>query len=989
VLLTSGAVAETPISPDSAFTLGLERSRTLWAAGQHEPAKALAESLVHAAEQRMGAESARTYDAREWLVDASLSVRNRPDPETCTLGERVLAYRERTALPDSTNMLRALQLAARCAHRSGDLVAALSRQERAIAIQERAPAPKFGPGSYDLSSLLNNYASMLNDAGRYAEMRGAMERALTIRLKLLPSDSPDVMRLRNNLGVALEAAGDYIGALDLYEQVLANYEKTLGPTHAKTGYALNNVANMLVATGDPARARELFERALVVREAGMGTTVNAYEVAETLSNLGDLSLRAGDATEAAVRYTRALAMQDSVLRADHPNRIVTMLGLASAHRSLGKYDEARRLALSAESTLARARDPNPADIARTLVSRGETEIRAGHAAAAVPPLERAVDILMGALGPNHPRTGNARRLLGEALLSQDDPRALSEALEAERIARDNLRHSFSALPERQALAMRTQVQGGLDVALAFLGSATAAPPDSSVAAAWDALVRSRGLVLDEMASRIHRISGTDTTISALALAYHTARQREVNLAVRGPRSESMSEYQARLAEAQQLAVEAEAALARASAPFRQHIARTQLGLTDVENALPRDAALAAYVRFESAAGGAEYAAFVLGSDRKAPAFVPLGSARVIDSLVTRWRKAGRHSSLSPAEAEAAYRRIAATLRQRVWDPVTDRIGTARALYVVPDGALGLVNFDTFPVGDGAYLLERAPVIHYAMTEREIASDAHHAPGEGGLLLAIGGVNYEAGVDVRTVAAAHVPGETSTRGGGAESGSSDCSALSSLRFGALAQSQSEIDDVGALWTATGVGRSLRELTGQEATESAFRLLAPNARTIHLATHGFFLEGPCPLDDPLIRSGLAMAGANARLRHADPEEDGILTAAEIAELDLAGVDMVVVSGCETGVGAPADMEGLLGLRRAFQVAGEGTLVTSLWSVGDTPARHWIHAFYQARLSTSDDSAEAARAASRALLGTQRSHGRGGHPAAWGAFVSYGPR
>jgi CHAT domain-containing protein len=169
-------------------------------------------------------------------------------------------------------------------------------------------------------------------------------------------------------------------------------------------------------------------------------------------------------------------------------------------------------------------------------------------------------------------------------------------------------------------------------------------------------------------------------------------------------------------------------------------------------------------------------------------------------------------------------------------------------------------------------------------------------------------------------------------------------------------------------------------------------------LHLATHGYFIDGPCPVSasdtaadeeplPPLVRSGLALAGANARGHMPVSEDDGLLTAAEISSLDLSAVDWVVLSGCDTGLGSIVDHEGLFGLRRAFQVAGAGTIVMSLWSVEDAPTRRWMRDLYKTRLTDGRGPADAVRDASLALLRAQRSGGLGGHPWAWGAFVACG--
>ena len=154
-----------------------------------------------------------------------------------------------------------------------------------------------------------------------------------------------------------------------------------------------------------------------------------------------------------------------------------------------------------------------------------------------------------------------------------------------------------------------------------------------------------------------------------------------------------------------------------------------------------------------------------------------------------------------------------------------------------------------------------------------------------------------------------------------------------------------------------------LRGGGATETAFRQAARHYRTLHVATHGFFAppEVKSALDrvatgDTMVRtgtatisglhpgllSGLVLAGAN-RPPELD-QDDGILTALEVGALDLKDVDLVVLSACETGLGTIAGGEGILGLQRAFQVAGARSVVTSLWSIDDEATRKLMERFYE---------------------------------------------
>src|SRR5439155_9556351 len=125
----------------------------------------------------------------------------------------------------------------------------------------------------------------------------------------------------------------------------------------------------------------------------------------------------------------------------------------------------------------------------------------------------------------------------------------------------------------------------------------------------------------------------------------------------------------------------------------------------------------------------------------------------------------------------------------------------------------------------------------------------------------------------------------------------------------------------------------------------------------------------LNAPLLLSGLAFAGANRHGTARNSDDDGILTAEEVAALNLEGVEWAVLSACDTGRGEIQDGEGVFGLRRAFQVAGVHTVITSLWSVEDEATRAWMKSLYEARLHGGLDTADAVRHASMEMLQARR--------------------
>ena len=270
------------------------------------------------------------------------------------------------------------------------------------------------------------------------------------------------------------------------------------------------------------------------------------------------------------------------------------------------------------------------------------------------------------------------------------------------------------------------------------------------------------------------------------------------------------------------------------------------------------------------------------------------------------------------------------------------------------------------------------MIHYLSAERDLVSAGTANTVERGLL-AVGGPSFDDGT------AFEASTEPSSAAVGAAAGALPlCGTLAAVRFQPLDGTLQEVSEIGSVWNRGAAGTPTQLLTGRDASESAFKRNAPNHRILHVATHGFFLDGTCLLEsaavttrgvgglsgstwagNPLRLSGLALAGANRRAFARADEDDGILTAEEVASLDLEGVEWAVLSACDTGVGEIKVGEGVFGLRRAFQVAGARTVIMSLWSVDDQATRAWMRALYEGRFQKRLSTADAVHQASLTVL------------------------
>ena len=177
--------------------------------------------------------------------------------------------------------------------------------------------------------------------------------------------------------------------------------------------------------------------------------------------------------------------------------------------------------------------------------------------------------------------------------------------------------------------------------------------------------------------------------------------------------------------------------------------------------------------------------------------------------------------------------------------------------------------------------------------------------------------------------------------------------------------------------------------EQASEEELKKVQ-GVRIVHIATHGFFLETKKTdsekeksYENPLMRSGLLLANCELSIngQSTGSKENGILTAKEAMELDLRGTDLVVLSACETGLGEIQSGEGVFGLQRAFQEAGAGSVIMSLWQVDDAATQELMSLFYENYLVKNQSKRLAFKNAQQALRLQYP------EPIFWGAFVMVG--
>jgi tetratricopeptide (TPR) repeat protein len=907
------------------------------------------------------------------------------------LRERALAITEKAFGPEHLQVVFMLKLLAEVLYTNGDYSRAEGLLWRALVINEKV----LGPEDADVGLVANNLATMYFQKGEHGKAEPLLQRALAIFEKTLGPEHPKVGTALDNLAQIYLSRGDYTKAEELSRRGFAIHQRALGTGHVETAfYSTNNRALLAEAKGDYARAEELLRGALVASEKELGP--DHAHVAGLHNSLGALYGKKGDHARAEEHFLQALAIFEKVRGAEHVDVVGTLNNLGLHYIGKGEYAEAGLVLERALKICEKASPEHPligkllnnigqlygniGDVAREeeylLRSLGVSEKAThpehpeltymlnnlarlyqgkGDFARAEPMLRRALAIAEKARGKEHPQVAMWLRNLSDLHLAQNDVLgALRDSERAAEIEDRNAVRELAVGSDDQRRAYMTQLRGTTDYSLS-LHARSAPQVEEAKRFALRTVLRRKGLVLDAMANTFGALRGRLSPEDARKFdAWRSLGAEYSALAQRGPGETPLDTYRAELQKVDEDRKKVESELSFRSKDLKARL--EPVTLEAVSAALPKDSALVELFRYQpfipegQTRVPARYVAYVLFPTGEV-SFADLEEAPPIDGAVDAFRKALARAATDPKPA-------ARDLYERVMVPIRRLLGETRHVYLSPDAALSLVPFGALMDEDGHYVLETHSITYLA-SGRDLVRPTRPAPREGAAIFAA--PDYEAG---------------DARGG-----------RSARQFEAFRRGAEEGRAVAAALPNSNM------LDGAEATEAGFKSLrAPSV--LHVSTHAFFEKDlaalydssreilgstPPPIENALLRSGLGFAGAN---RGGARGEDGILTALEASQLDLWGTKLVVLSGCETGMGQAENGDGVYGLRRAFTMAGAETVVMSLWEV-EAPVTLGLMKAYYGGLSKGGGRGESLRTAQLAMLASKGQS----HPHHWASFIVSG--
>lgn len=927
---------------------------------------------------------------------------------------------------DAPETVRRAQTLASLMMQTGDYPGAIVIYKQVLAITEKQKGPESRETMYALMPLIGPYWSQ----NRLDELEPLYLRILALTKKIEGETSILYASQLTTYGSLLFQRNEYSSALRIHEQAFKIYE-AVAPSKDDISLAspLQILASAYWQTNQKDKAIKIYDRVLAIADkAGKdnvqlvaGTywgvaaqyhyggrddlarpltqkVIDIYtkEIAKLektkpddpmipalMGQLGFQFRQQGDLEKAEKWLAKSVALDEK-----RGSQFSGWLGtLSEIKRAQGKPKEALALIEKAQAQLAKIA-PQSATAYNTQIADLLRET--GDFARAEKLMLAYAASLEKTYGKRHPIYGMAQLSLAYTYM------ASGKIAEAERL----LTESLESAERELALVLKTGTESDhavyfsrnnyqLDTAINF--QLNYAPQSASASRlGLTTLLRRKGRVLDAAAANLATIrKGLSAADKKLLDDLASARAMLAKLTVAGPSATGGDDYAKEVARLESEIVKLELAVGKKSAAYRA-TAQT-IDLRSVQKLIPKDARLVEIVNYQPGDPKApyqvnpvlkprRYAAYVVGA-KGDPTLIELGDAAAIDTAIEKFRKAVS----DPANKQVTD--LGKALYKLTMAKLAPALGTSKEILIAPDGALNVVPFSAL-VDDAGDFLIKSYTFTYLTSGRDLLRLSVRTKAQGG------GVVF---ADPSFDATGPAPAKQPDAPAGAGTRGRRSADLSSLEWPPLPGTGQEADAVAKNLAGAKVYR------GADATEAAVKQVH-GPKILHLATHGFFLPDeppPAPKDaarnaavpaaqpgapaaapaaeNPLLRSGLAFAGANKLV---SGDEDGILTAMEASGLDLLGTKLVVLSACETGVGKVTNGDGVYGLRRALVIAGAESLVMSLWQVDDAATKDLMTGYY-ARLKAGKGRSTALRDIQLELAAKKEY----AHPFYWASFLPAG--
>lgn len=780
---------------------------------------------------------------------------------------------------------------------------------------------------------LNNLASLYEDMGNYAKAEPLYIEALEIRKKTLGENHPDYATSLNNLAGLYNKKGDYSKAEPMYIEALEIIKKTLGKTHPKYANSLSGLAGLYDEIGNYAKAVPLCLEVLEIRKKTLGE--NHPDYATSLNNLAGLYEKMGNYVKAEAIYIQALEITKKALGENHPDNATSLNNLALLYSNMGNYEKAKPLYIKAIEIRKKTLGETHPSYAQSLNNLAALYSYMRDYSKAEPLYKQAIEIRKKTLGANHPAYATSlNNLAGLYEEMGNYTKAEPFYIKALEVSFQNIEQQFSFLSEKEKeLYLKT-----LSDRFEHLNSVGLKGKESNPAIAvevYNNLLKTKGLLLkSSTAMRNAVLNSNDGKLIATYDKWNSLKKQIANIY-----NLPIEKRNDDLPKLENEANDLEKELTKSSSSFIDFNSPLNINWKDIQTQLKPNEAAIEFANFKYNKDSVLYCALIIKKDSEFPVMVQLFEDKQLTGLLANLKE---NNSNAIRSAYGSKQFTETKLYDVIWKPLEQYLKGIEIINYSPSGLLHKVSFAALSNGDDHYLIDDYKLNMLTSTAM-IAKTTQSVFDKNTVVSLFGGINYS------------------------------IKDTTNKPFNYLGGTLSETDQLNNTLKKQGI--KINYIKATDATKQEFKSIVSNSNIIHIATHGFFFPEPKKIitetdenksntdivsrsasrtvelnyirnDNPLMRSGLLLAGANDYWNGitGDIDSNGVLTALEVVNIDLRKNKLVVLSACETGLGDIKDGEGVYGLQRAFKMAGTENIIMSLWKVPDNETSEFMNFFYE---------------------------------------------
>jgi CHAT domain-containing protein/tetratricopeptide (TPR) repeat protein len=835
--------------------------------------------------------------------------------------------------------------------------------------------------------ILNNLGSLYGELGNYSESESLLLEALKIRVEILGENTEPYLKTLNSLCAVYLKQRDFLKADPLCSKSAKIAEILFSEKSEEFIESLISISNLYIGQGEYYRAETYVLKALEISKEIFGENHLTY--AFNLSELATLKYNQGNYSDAEQLFLKTLNIKKKNNGERNLDNIETMNGLASTliklkkyseseviflnildlakessgkinvdlpryknnlallYDNLGRFSEAQQLYFEILDIKKKSIGEKSYSYAISLNNLALSYRQQGKYLESEPIFLKSLEIKKDVLGPIHP--SYITNLLNLAVLYRIiDSNSKSSDYFQQFIEANQSRLLSDAynLTEAELVSYVTQRKTEFVSTLSFLKDFPNQFPENNIKS-FENEIRIKNLTLRNQVQIKKAIIKSDNNLLKLKYEKLIKNKKQLIKLSDLPLGKSNDQFLILKKETEQL----EKDLVQESATFSDFKKSFSFTYDQVRDRLKKNEILIEIASFRyyksKASDSIFYCAFAVGKNYNSPKFITLFEEKQLSKLM--------FSSAQPNERSFIEKKYTdKSISDLILKPILKELDGVSTIYLSLAELTHQINFSALNLDEGQTFGEKFQ-LHILNSPSDILeAKAQNFNREMNLeLILYGGIDFDK-VEVNSNTEV-IKNENQL----------DFNALSNRSmtntFGYLIGSKNEVTQIQKNAILNGLKSTL--YSDRFASEESIKKLdgKPTPFILHLATHGFFIPRPSSKakteqyssnlylldDDPMKRSGLIFSGANkywgASIEKLS-NDDGILTASEISQLDLSKCQLVVLSACETGLGEINGSQGVFGLQRAFKMAGVKNIIMSLWKVPDAQTTELFEIFYE---------------------------------------------